>query len=1280
MHKQPKRILALVMALSVLISLFSMTVSAQETAGTLTLDQTTNVTSQSSIVYVAFTPAESDTYVFYSQSDADTYAELYDSSMHQLTQDDDNGEDNNFSIAYALEAGQTYYLGVRFYNSAAGLTIPVRVEKSPILRIDFDTIEIIENHNGHMETDPNGESWFHYYWTSALQYTVYFQDGTSQHFSGSQFEWNGKVYQINHTSDDQYQNHWTLGNTYEATVTLAGFTSAVSVAVVETPVTSIVARPATIMVGTKGYTTHGYDQDGNRVEYYEYHWYTEIEADVTLKNGQSFTVRGNQFQYNGQTMHLDYNIGQSWDNPWQADNTYDVHFSVLGYPCQTTVTIEGSPLLRIEVDPITVTEGNNGRWETGYDPDTGTNAQYYYYNWTNLLSYRVYFKDGTSQQVYGGGFTYKDQYYGISYSHAQSITTPWLVNGTYEQPFSVMGTEASVAVTISPSPIASIVMDPLTIAEHTNGYYTTHWEGNVQTEYYRYSWYQLLSGTVTFTDGTSQRFGGTGFYYNDQWFNLSYTDDQYHDPMTAGNTYTKTLTCGILTTTVDITIAQPQTAGKYQYILNGGNAIITDCTDDSQTLTIPSVLDGRPVVGISALGENCAKVKELIIPDSVTMLSFSAFDNLYHLEKLHLGAGITQFDPEVTWAMEDLQSYSVSAANPSYTVVDGVLYNKNITTMIAFPHTQQSTHVIPDSVTDISAIFTEYGNRHAANVQTGAGTPEYVTVDGIVYSRDMSTIYSCAMEKTGDYVMPESVTQIARYGLAGASLNSVSISPNVTNITYGSFAYSKLKTIKVPESITEVGPLAFDECYTLEALDVESIAGWCQMNMADAPKSSWELYSNGTKVTDLQIPDVVTVVYDSVFTNVKLDSVTFPSTVAHIGVHSFYGADVPEVNFSEGLEFMGYGAFRESTVRSVALPDSLTTMEEGRQFADCEQLETLTIGTGLEYISYCAFRNTAIRELVLPANITYIDTEAFEDCVNLAKVDFQNPEIYIGYRAFYDCPLEKIELGDGVEYIEDRAFAGNKAVTLVIPDSVTAISYRCFERSENLISVVIPESVTSIDPNAFDKSYNIKHVYYGGTQTQWDAIEHNSYELLNANLHPQTGADAYVVNYTCTRVEHYCRICGIWEYVEYDTPRHNMENGVCTLCGETTAQKNGWVETKDGWTYYRHGVQIKDNWVNDNGWFYMDANGYMKTNAWVRDSIGWCYVGQDGRMVFNKWVEDSIGWCYVDKTGYMGYNLWIKDGHSWYYVDGSGYMLANTSRRIGNKTYRFNASGICTNP
>ena len=66
---------------------------------------------------------------FYSTGDKDTFARMYDSSMSELTYNDDGGEKQNFLINRDVVSGNTYYLSCKYYSSTATGSFTVKLEK-----------------------------------------------------------------------------------------------------------------------------------------------------------------------------------------------------------------------------------------------------------------------------------------------------------------------------------------------------------------------------------------------------------------------------------------------------------------------------------------------------------------------------------------------------------------------------------------------------------------------------------------------------------------------------------------------------------------------------------------------------------------------------------------------------------------------------------------------------------------------------------------------------------------------------------------------------------------------------------------------------------------------------------------------------------------------------------------------------------------------------------------------------------------------------------------------
>ena len=73
--------------------------------------------SGTTVRYYAFVPLVSGTITVYSSSSYDTYGYLYNSSLGQLTSNDDGGTNGNFRYTYSVTSGTLYYIGIRAYSS-----------------------------------------------------------------------------------------------------------------------------------------------------------------------------------------------------------------------------------------------------------------------------------------------------------------------------------------------------------------------------------------------------------------------------------------------------------------------------------------------------------------------------------------------------------------------------------------------------------------------------------------------------------------------------------------------------------------------------------------------------------------------------------------------------------------------------------------------------------------------------------------------------------------------------------------------------------------------------------------------------------------------------------------------------------------------------------------------------------------------------------------------------------------------------------------------------------
>ena len=121
---------------------------------------------------------------------------------------------------------------------------------------------------------------------------------------------------------------------------------------------------------------------------------------------------------------------------------------------------------------------------------------------------------------------------------------------------------------------------------------------------------------------------------------------------------------------------------------------------------------------------------------------------------------------------------------------------------------------------------------------------------------------------------------------------------------------------------------------------------------------------------------------------------------------------------------------------------------------------------------------------------------------------------------------------------------------------------------------------------------------------------------------------------------------------------------------ETPVQTTGWVNTASGWTFFNAaGSQVKGQWVNDGGvWYMIKADGIMAT-GWYNDNGTWYFLNASGAMK-TGWVNDNGTWYFLQSSGAMKTG-WLNDNGTWYYLNASGAMAANTTV----DGYKLNASG-----
>ena len=290
-------------------------------------------------------------------------------------------------------------------------------------------------------------------------------------------------------------------------------------------------------------------------------------------------------------------------------------------------------------------------------------------------------------------------------------------------------------------------------------------------------------------------------------------------------------------------------------------------------IEIPSkLIYDRKTYKVTSIGKyafyKCSGLTSVTIPNSVTSIGISAFYNCSGLTSVTIGNSVTSIGNSAFSNCSGLISIIVDESNPSFSSIEGILYNNDATTLIYCPITKK-TVTIPNSVTSI-----DYSAFYGCSGLTSVTIPNSVTSIG---QRAFSGCSGLTSVTIGN-----SVTSIGYYAFSGCyGLTSVTIPNSVTSI--GKYAFSGcsgLTSVTIPNSVTSIGQRAFSGCSGLTSVTIGN----------SVTSIGYYAFSGCYGLTSVTIPNSVTTIVQSAFSNCRgLTSVTIGNSVTSIGKYAFSG-------------------------------------------------------------------------------------------------------------------------------------------------------------------------------------------------------------------------------------------------------------------------------------------------------------------------------------------------------------------------------------------------------
>ena len=306
--------------------------------------------------------------------------------------------------------------------------------------------------------------------------------------------------------------------------------------------------------------------------------------------------------------------------------------------------------------------------------------------------------------------------------------------------------------------------------------------------------------------------------------------------------------------------------------------------------------------------------KTYTVPDTVKTIAKNAFCGNENISEIILPDGLTTIESSAFSGCKNLSKVNipVSAVSVPESAFSGTLLEQNglpegITGLDTLLDESLTEFTVPKSVNSIQ-VTGEYAgyvgttrnifqnSKVLEKIDVEEGNQYFTSVDGVLYSKDMTRLIAYPINKAGDtYTLPETVKEICGGSFQNNKHLSEVIIPNgATAIGVDAFHTSNIKKIDIPESVAKIGMQAFSHCEQLE-----------------------EVVLSG-KISQLK---------ESTFYGCKnLKTITLPDTLTSMEWGPFCGCEsLTEVELPAGLTNISDSAFKEtSSLKKIVIPSSVT--------------------------------------------------------------------------------------------------------------------------------------------------------------------------------------------------------------------------------------------------------------------------------------------------------------------------------------------------------------------
>lgn len=279
-------------------------------------------------------------------------------------------------------------------------------------------------------------------------------------------------------------------------------------------------------------------------------------------------------------------------------------------------------------------------------------------------------------------------------------------------------------------------------------------------------------------------------------------------------------------------------------------------------------------------------------------------------------------------------------------------------------------------------------------IEVEEDNPVLTSVDGVVFNKDRTTLVRYPVNRPGDdYMVPEGVELIWDEAFSRTTqLKNITMADSVAFIGMRAFAYGTLESVVLGDNVQGMGESTFFRSTVshvvlpegLMLMHIDTFSNCENLNSAGPIGGNYDIQF-GWKT---EIPDSA---FCTAFgENPYLKTIHIPNTVKNIEAMAFWGCtSLEEVKFVDAESIAGAQEADVPQVMMFARRAVEERMIDERGFCDCTNITEFVIPAGYTTLNDEAFRNCQkLESIVIPDTVTYIGARVFDECPNLKSIRF----------------------------------------------------------------------------------------------------------------------------------------------------------------------------------------------------------------------------------------------------------------------------------------------------